>query len=69
MLSAGALERLPILPEVERLIVLVDHDDPGKNAAASCANRWQRTNRTVIRLTPKRAGADFNDLVMPETVS
>jgi hypothetical protein len=69
LLSAGALERLPILPEVERLIVLVDHDDPGKNAAASCANRWQRTNRTVIRLTPKRAGADFNDLVMPETVS
>jgi DNA primase len=65
MLSAGALERLPIIPGVERLILLVDHDRAGINAAASCANRWQRAGRTVVRLTPKLAGSDFNDLVMP----
>jgi hypothetical protein len=69
LLSAGALERLPIIPGVERLIILVDHDLIGKNAALTCANRWQRAGRTVIRLTPTRAGADFNDLVMPELVS
>jgi DNA polymerase bacteriophage-type len=68
LLSAGLLERLPVLPGVERLIILVDHDDAGKNAARICADRWQRAGRTVIRLTPKRAGADFNDLVMPELV-
>jgi putative DNA primase/helicase len=64
VLFAGALERFPVLQDVERLIILVDHDRTGINAAASCANRWQRTNRTVVRLTPKRPGADFNDLVM-----
>jgi hypothetical protein len=66
ILSAGALERLPVLPAVERLIVLVDHDPAGKSAAGACANRWQRAGRTVVRLTPTRAGADFNDLVIPE---
>jgi Toprim domain/CHC2 zinc finger len=69
VLSASALERLPVLPGVERLIILVDHDPAGTNAARTLANRWQRTNRTVIRLTPKRAGADFNDLVLPESVA
>jgi hypothetical protein len=69
LLSAGLLERFPVLPGVERLIVLVDHDLSGQTAAAQCANRWQRAGRTVVRLTPKRAGTDFNDLVMPELVS
>jgi DNA polymerase bacteriophage-type len=68
-LSAGLLERLPVLPGVERLIILVDHDIAGKDAARICTDRWQRAGRTVVRLTPKRAGADFNDLVMPELVS
>jgi DNA polymerase len=68
-LCASALDRLPVLPGVERLIILVDHDLAGKSAARICAERWQRAGRTVIRLTPKRAGADFNDLVMPELVS
>jgi hypothetical protein len=67
-LFAGALERLPVLPGIERLIILVDHDIAGKDAARICADRWQRAGRTVVRLTPKRAGADFNDLVMPELV-
>jgi hypothetical protein len=69
LLSAGLLERLPVLPGVERLIILVDHDPAGKGAALTCTGRWQRAGRTVIRLTPTRAGADFNDLVMPELVS
>jgi DNA polymerase I-like protein with 3'-5' exonuclease and polymerase domains len=69
LLSAGALERLPVLPSVKRLIALVDHDSAGKNSAAICASRYQRAGRTVVRLTPTRKGADFNDLVMPEIVS
>jgi Toprim domain/CHC2 zinc finger len=69
MLCGGALERLPVLPGVERLIILVDHDLAGKNAARICADRWTRAGRTVVRLTPKRVDADFNDLVMSELVS
>jgi hypothetical protein len=42
----------------------VDHDRAGKEAALRCAHRWQRAGRTVVRLTPTRVGADFNDLVM-----
>jgi DNA polymerase len=67
-LSTGLLERFPVLPGVERLIILVDHDFAGKAAAAICAERWKRAGRTAIRLTPKRAGADFNDLILPEPV-
>jgi DNA primase len=66
VLSAGALERLPVLPQVERLVVLVDHDRAGKDAALRCANRWQRAKRTVIRLTPARTGTDFNDVVIED---
>ena len=69
VLSASALKHLPVLPGVERLILLVDHDRAGIDAAASYANRWQRARRTIVRLTPKLAGTDFNDLVMPEAVA
>jgi hypothetical protein len=67
--SRGLLESLPVIASVERLILLVDHDPPGQAAAARCAERWRRNGRTVIRLTPRRLGADFNDLVMPECAS
>jgi hypothetical protein len=65
--SCGALGKLPLVPGVERLIVLVDHDDNGSGpaAAARCAERWRRAGRTVVRLIPKRPGADFNDIILP----
>jgi DNA polymerase len=68
LLSAGALAWLPVLPNVKRLIILVDNDDAGKTAAHDCSNRWTRSGRTVVRLTPECAGADFNDLILPESV-
>jgi len=63
MVSSYALGRLPIIPGVERLIILVDHDEAGLTASGTCMDRWIRAGRGVIRLKPKRAGADFNDLV------
>jgi hypothetical protein len=70
VVSSGGLSRFPVIPGVERLIILVDHDGNGEGQAAAvrCLERWTRAGRTVVRLTPKRAGADFNDLVMPEPV-
>jgi DNA polymerase len=65
--SSGLLGQLPVLDDVERLIVLVDHDEAGRTAADACIQRWIRAGRTVVRLTPKRAGADFNDLVLERT--
>jgi DNA polymerase len=62
--SANPLSRFPVLPGVERLIILVDHDPGGKTAAAGCTERWTRAGRTVIRLTPKQPGFDFNDIII-----
>jgi Toprim domain-containing protein/CHC2-type zinc finger protein len=63
--SAGALARLPVIPGVEQLLILVDHDRNGQGqaAAARCAERWSRAGRSVIRLKPKQPGSDFNDLI------
>ena len=64
--SSGALGKLPVVPGVERLLILVDHDlnGQGQAAAARCAERWSRAGRSVTQLKPKKPGSDFNDLVM-----
>jgi Toprim domain len=62
--SADLLAKFPVLPGVERLIILVDHDITGRNAADICTERWTRAGRRVEQLLPDRPGADFNDLVM-----
>ena len=66
LVSSEALRQLPTIIGVERLIILVDHDDAGRMAASTCAARWTGAGRTVVELTPEPKGADFNDLVMPE---
>jgi DNA polymerase len=66
--SAGALGRFPVLERVERLIILVDNDvnGAGQAEARRCSERWSRAAHTVVKLTPKRAGTDFNDVVLSE---
>jgi DNA polymerase len=68
-MSSALLAKLPVIPGVEQLILLVDHDAPGRAAADACIGRWTRAGRTVVRLTPKRQGADFNDLVLERASS
>jgi hypothetical protein len=64
LLSAGAMARFPLVAGVEELIVLVDNDTEGRNAAAACAARWTAAGRQVAKLIPRGAGTDFNDLLM-----
>jgi hypothetical protein len=66
MASRGNLERLPLLTQVEQLIVLSDNDSNGQGPAAarSCALTWRRAGREVVLLTPRQPDSDFNDLVM-----
>jgi hypothetical protein len=53
----------PVLPNVKRLTVLVDNDDPQARAGAeACRNRWLAAGRTV-RLLRACRGKDFNDVV------
>jgi hypothetical protein len=64
-LADGVLGSLPIIPGVERLVILVDNDvnGAGQAAATRCAERWSRAGRQVVRLMPDKPGTDFNDLV------
>lgn len=65
VLSAPALSQFPLIPKVERLIILADHDLNGKGQAAAeaCKQQWRQDGRTGIVLLPDRPGTDFNDLV------
>jgi DNA polymerase len=64
LVLSDALGRLPPVTGVDRLIILVDHDDTGMLAASTCAARWTGAGRTVIELMPDQKGADFNDLIL-----
>ena len=67
--SSVGIERLPTLPGVQRLTILVDNDANGIgiNAARTCASRWGAAGRTVVLLIPHRQGTDFNDLAQSST--
>jgi hypothetical protein len=65
-ISAPMLEKFPVLPGVEQLVILVDHDDAGKQAASKCVNKWRCAGRQVRQLMPRTPGTDFNDLIKGE---
>ena len=64
--ARGGLGRLPVLPDVRQLILLVDHDEngEGQKAAERCRQVWRAKGRDVVPLIPKQAGWDFNDVVL-----
>jgi hypothetical protein len=65
-LSTKNMAALPIVPGVQRLILLVDHDanQQGQMAAARVTARWRRHGRVVVPLMPPTTDTDFNDLVL-----
>ena len=57
---------LPVLPGIEFLIILVDHDENGAGERAEHATcGGLAAGRETQRLMPEIAGEDFNDLVRP----
>jgi len=62
--SSSGIARFPIVPGVERLIILVDNDSNGvgRDNARACAARWVAAGRKVVLLTTQKNGTDFNDL-------
>jgi putative DNA primase/helicase len=62
--DASNMESLPVLPGIDAITILVDHDESGtgQQAARTCAERWVSEGREAILLTPRDAGADFSDL-------
>jgi DNA polymerase len=67
-LSSGKLAALPVIPMVERLILLIDNDAnrEGQQAAAYATVAWRAAGRTIVPLMPGTPDTDFNDLVLKE---
>ena len=66
VIASARLATLPVLPDVRRLIVLIDHDlnGEGQIAAGRLQQIWEAAGRIVVPLLPERPGDDFNDVVL-----
>jgi hypothetical protein len=62
--SSGGLAKLPVIPGVRSLMLLVDNDLEGLAAAAKLEQRWHAAGREVTQLLPDTPGTDFNDVVL-----
>ncbi|MGY8682665.1 toprim domain-containing protein [Bradyrhizobium sp. UFLA05-153] len=67
-LSTKNLAALPIIPGVQRLVLLIDNDtnQQGQTAAAQVTAHWRRHGRVVVPLMPPTPDTDFADLVRAE---
>jgi putative DNA primase/helicase len=66
--SAGNLARgLVLPPEVRSIIIAVDNDRAGQDAAVAAALRWSREKRRVRLARPNAEGCDLNDVLMAKS--
>ena len=64
LLSAGNLERLPLLPGVRKVWIAVDHDPAGLKASKALARTWRSAGREAARVIPNTPKLDLNDLLL-----
>jgi hypothetical protein len=62
--SAGAVAAFPVLPGIEAISLLFEHDERGANerACEACARRWIDAGRDALLIDPQ--AEDFNTLTM-----
>lgn len=63
-IDAGNLAGFAVLGGIETLVIFVDGDDAGMDAAASCGKRWHKAGRDVALVMPSQIGCDMNDEVL-----
>lgn len=63
LLSAGGIEKFPVLAGIECLWIAVDRDAAGERAAAACRARWTAAGQEVFLIRPGGEGEDINDLI------
>jgi hypothetical protein len=73
LIDAENLKAMPILPGIEDMVVLADHDEqkivngamrwPGQEAARAVFNRYAEANVAVEILIANEVGDDFNDVL------
>jgi hypothetical protein len=64
LLFADNLANLPVLPGIETLVVSVDRDKAGEDAARGVSHRWRSAGRRVFFARPDNDGEDINDVVI-----
>jgi len=60
-LSSSVMKGFPVLPHIEALTVLADHDRAGIDAANEVGERWHAAGREVVLTMPVVPGKDFAD--------
>jgi hypothetical protein len=58
--SAGSIASFPVLPGVEALTILAEHDAANAKAVQKCGERWAAAGRDVI-VVRSLIGNDVND--------
>ena len=62
--SAGAIRNLPVLPGIETLALIAEHDRANEEAREVCAARWYDAAREVLIVEPaNHACKDLNDVL------
>lgn len=59
--DAGNLKSFPVLPGIEALTIVADHDPAGVGAAQDCARRWREAGAEVRIFLPPDPGDDVAD--------
>ena len=63
VISAGGVKSFPVLGYIDRLTILVDHDEAGQSAAYECRARWVAAGKRVCWVMPDTPGWDINDVL------
>jgi Toprim domain len=62
--SAGAIRNLPVLPGIETLVLIAEHDHANEDAREVCGSRWQDAGCEVLVVEPtNRTHKDLNDVL------
>jgi hypothetical protein len=64
LISAGGVERFPVLAGIECLWIAVDHDETGLRVARTAGRLWKKSGAEVFLTTPSTTGTDLNDVLM-----
>jgi hypothetical protein len=60
--STSNIQAMPVLDDVEHLVIWEENDAPGIKAAHVCCERWQAAGRLVTIGIPTEEGADAADV-------
>jgi Toprim domain/CHC2 zinc finger len=61
--STTTMADFPVIPGIEFLTLIADHDGPGLKAARQTRQRWADAGRETMMKIPKQPGEDANDIL------